>query len=170
MMLGMSLQTFTLVHVLISLIAIVTGLAVAVMFTRAKETDALSRVFLVTTALTSITGFMFPFVKVTPGIIVGALSILVLIPAFAGRYAFHLKGTWRSIYVVTSMIALYFNVFVLVVQSFMKIPALHRFAPTGEEGPFKVAQLVVLTGFIVLSTLAVRGFRLRPGMAAAAKA
>src|SRR3954468_23125850 len=135
MMLGMSLSTFTLVHVIISLIGIATGLAVAALFTRSKEINSLTLIFLATTALTSITGFMFPITNVTPGIIVGALSIVVLAAAIPAKYVFHLDGKWRTTYVVTSMIALYFNLFVLIVQSFQKIPALHALAPTAEETP-----------------------------------
>lgn len=168
MLLGMSLSTFTLVHVIISLIAIATGFAVGALFTRSKEVNVLTGIFLASTTLTSITGFMFPFTKVTPGIIVGVISMLVLALAVPAKYAFRLSGKWRTTYVVTSMIALYFNVFVLVVQSFQKVPALHALAPTGEEAPFKIVQLVILVGFIALSTFAVRGFRLRPGTAAAA--
>jgi len=116
-------------------------------------------VFLGFTAATSLTGFGFPFHGVDPAIIVGIISLVVLAVAIAARYAFHLAGAWRWIYAVTAVIALYFNVFVLVAQSFLKIPALHALAPKGTEPPFGIAQGVVLLAFIVAGVLAVRRFR-----------
>src|SRR5438309_6091657 len=122
MMLGMSLATFTLVHVIISLLGIASGAIIVVGMFNNKRFDGLTLFFFITTALTSITGFMFPFQKVTPGIIVGVVSIVVLIPAALARYTFHLSSSWRWIYVVRAVAALYFNVFVLIAQSFQKIP------------------------------------------------
>jgi hypothetical protein len=102
---------------------------------------------------------MFPFEKVTPAIKVGIISLVVLAIAIAARYAFHLAGAWRSIYVVGATLALYLNVFVLVAQAFEKVPALHALAPTGSEPAFLVAELVVLAAFIALGTFATIKFR-----------
>ncbi len=159
MMLGMSLGTFTFVHVLISLVAIASGLVVLFGLLAGKRLDGWTALFLTTTVLTNVTGFMFPFEHVTPGIKVGIISLVILAVAIAARYAFHLAGAWRSIYTVGATLALYLNVFVLVVQLFEKVPALHELAPTGSEAPFLVAQLVVLAAFLALGTLATIRFR-----------
>jgi hypothetical protein len=158
MMLGMSLSTFTTVHVIISLIGIVSGLIALFGMLGSKRLNGLTALFLLTTVLTSVTGFMFPFTHLTPGHVVGIISLVVLAIAILARYSFHMAGSWRRIYVVTAAIALYLNVFVLVVQSFEKVPALHALAPTQTEGPFKMAQLAVLVLFIVLTVIAVKKF------------
>jgi hypothetical protein len=159
MTLGMSLETFTIVHVVISLIGILSGFVVVFGLLGGKLLEAWTALFLTTTVLTSVTGFMFPFEKVTPGIKVGIISLVVLAIAIAARYAFHLAGAWRSIYVVGATLALYLNVFVLVAQSFEKVPALHALAPTGSEPAFFVAELVVLAAFLTLGTFATIKFR-----------
>jgi hypothetical protein len=158
MMLGMSLSTFTTVHVIISLIGIVSGLIALFGMLGSKRLNGLTALFLLTTVLTSVTGFTFPFTHLTPGHVVGIISLVVLAIAILARYSFHMAGSWRRIYVVTAAIALYLNVFVLVVQSFEKVPALHALAPTQTEGPFKMAQLAVLVLFIVLTVIAVKKF------------
>src|SRR5580698_10358186 len=158
MMLGMSLSTFTVVHVLISLIAIASGFVVIFGLVGGKRLG-LTGTFLTTTVLTSVTGFMFPFEKVTPGIKLGIISLVVLVITIAARYAFHLAGAWRTIYAVGAILALYLNVFVLVAQSFEKVPALHALAPTGSEPAFFVAQLVVLAAFLALGAFATVKFR-----------
>jgi hypothetical protein len=111
-----------------------------------------------TTVLTSVTGFGFPFTHLSPAHKLGIISLVVLAITLLARYSFHMAGSWRWIYVVTAVMALYLNVFVLVVQSFEKVPALHAMAPTQTEGPFKIAQLVVLVLFIVLTVVAVKKF------------
>src|SRR3954471_1378765 len=156
---GMSAETFTLVHVIISLIAIVSGLVVLLGMIAGKSLNALTSLFLATTVLTSVTGFGFPFVHVTPGIILGVLSLLVLVPALFARYGRHLAGSWRRIYVITASTGLYFNCFALVAQSFLKVPALHSLAPTQKEPPFAIAQLLVLVLFVVLTVKAAKNFR-----------
>jgi len=156
---GMSTETFTLAHVIVSLIAIISGLIVLFGIIAGKSLDALTALFLATTVLTSVTGFGFPFVHVTPGIVVGVISLLVLAIALFARYGRHLAAGWRRIYVVTASIALYLNCFVLVVQSFLKVPALKALAPTQKESPFAIAQLVVLVLFVVLTTMAAKRFR-----------
>ena len=158
MMLGMSLSTFTAVHVIISLIGILSGLIVLAGLLSAKRMNGWTALFLLTTVLTSVTGFGFPFTHLSPAHKVGIISLLVLAIAILARYSFHMVGMWRWIYVATAMIALYLNVFVLVVQSFEKVLALRAMAPTQSEPPFLVAQLVVLALFIVLTIFAIRKF------------
>ena len=156
MVLGMSLETYTLIHVIISLIGIASGLIVLFGMLGSKRLDGLTAIFLVTTALTSITAFGFPFKGVTPGIIVGVLSIVVLAFAIPARYTFHMSGKWRAVYVITAVVALYFNCFVLVAQTFQK-EILHTKEPP--SGPaFAITQAVVLVLFIVLGVLAVKKF------------
>jgi hypothetical protein len=158
MVLGISLAAYTLIHVLISLAGIGSGLIVVYGLLRGRRLNGWTAIFLLTTVLTSVTGFGFPFTHLTPGLIVGIISLVVLTPAILGRYVFSLQGGWRTTYVIGSMIALYLNVFVLVVQSFEKVPILHALAPTQKESPFFVAQLLAMALFIVLTVLGVRRF------------
>ena len=160
MVLGMSLQSFTLIHVLISLAGIGSGLIVMWGFFGNKRLDVWTAVFLTTTALTSVTGFLFPFTGVTPAIKLGVISLVVLAIAIVTRYPLHLA--WRKTYVIAACAALYFNVFVLVVQSFQKVPTLRAIAPTQKEPPFAIAQIAVLVLFVVLTTLAARKFHAEP--------
>jgi hypothetical protein len=152
------MDTFTLVHVVLSLIGILSGLVVLYGLLTANRMNGWTMLFLVTTVATSVTGFGFPFHGVTPAIILGILSLIVLLAAIVALYIFHLAGSWRWIYVVGSVVALYFNVFVLVVQLFLKIPALHALAPKGSEPPFAIAEGIVLLLFIVAGILSVRRF------------
>jgi hypothetical protein len=168
MILGMSLSAFTQLHVSISLIGIAAGFIVILGMLASRTLPLVTALFLITTALTSLSGFLFPFHGVTPGIIIGVLSCVVLIFALVARYPGHMAGGWRSTWIVTAILAQYFNFFVLIVQSFEKVPALHALAPTQKEAPFKIVQLVVLILFIVLAVLAVRKFR--PAPAAGARA
>jgi hypothetical protein len=161
MILGMSLSTFTTLHVVISLIAIVTGFIVVFGMLQSRRTAGWTAVFLWTTVLTSITGFMFPFNGMTPGIIVGIISMVLLAIAFFALYAKHLDVAWRWVYVVTAIAALWFNVFVLIVQSFQKIPALKTLAPTQSEPPFQITQGAALILIVVLTIMAVRHFHPR---------
>jgi hypothetical protein len=153
---------FTLFHVAISLIGIFTGFIAVFGMIAGKRLDGLTAIFLVATALTSITGFLFPFHGVTPGIILGILSLLVLAVAIPARYVKHLEGAWRKTYAITATIALYFNVFVLIAQLFAKVPALHALAPKGNEPPFLVSELVVMALFIVLAVAAAIKFHPEP--------
>jgi hypothetical protein len=166
MTLGMSLATFTLLHVVISLTGIGTGLAVMYGLLKGYRMDGLTAVFLITTALTSITGFLFPFTQLLPSHKVGILSLVLLAIAIPARYVLHLAGPWRLTYVVTAAMALYLNCFVLVVQLFMKVPALRALAPTQKEPPFLIAQLGVLALFVVLTILAAKRFRIPSALAA----
>jgi hypothetical protein len=155
---GMSLATYTVIHVIISLVGIGSGLIVLFGMFSSKRLDGLTELFLVTTVLTSVTGFFFPFVHVTPGIILGILSLIVLAICIPARYTFHMAGKWRATYVITAVVALYFNCFVLIAQSFQKVPALHKLAPTGSEPPFGIAQGILLVLFIVAGIRAVKKF------------
>jgi hypothetical protein len=159
MIFGMSLATYTVVHVVISLIGIGAGLIVLFGLLNGKLLSPWNGLFLLTTVLTSVTGFFFPYTAFTPGIILGILSLIVLAIALLALYAFHLNGGWRRTYAITAMIALYFNIFVLIAQLFGKVPALHALAPTGTEAPFKISQLLLLALSIVLITMAAKRFR-----------
>jgi hypothetical protein len=163
-MLGLSLSTFTTAHVVISLIGIATGLLVLWGMLGSQRMGGLTAVFLITTVLTSVTGFMFPFNGLLPSHVVGAISLVVLAVALIALYLFRLESAWRWIYVVTAVIALYFNVFVGVVQAFQKFAVLHALAPTQSEPPFAIAQLIVLALFVWLGFLAVRRFHPGPAV------
>jgi hypothetical protein len=159
MVLGMTLSTFTAFHVVLSLIGIGSGVIVLMGLLDGQLLRLMNLFFLLTTIATGITGFLFPFKGITPGIVIGVLSLAAIAVAVAALYRFRLAGPWRTTYVVSAMLALYLNVFVLVVQLFEKVAALHALAPTKSEPPFKIAQLTVLVFFIALTTLAARKFR-----------
>jgi hypothetical protein len=158
MILGMSIPTFTLLHVLVSLVGILAGLVVVFGMFASKRYERWTALFLATTVLTSASGFFFPRDHILPSHIVGVISLVVLAIAIYALHARRLAGPWRWIYVVTSVMALYLNVFVAIVQSFLKLPLLAALAPTQSEPPFVVAQGVVLMLFIVLGVIAVRKF------------
>jgi hypothetical protein len=159
-------QVYTNIHVAISLVAIVTGLIALFGLLAGRVYPTATGGFLIFTLLTSLTGFLFPFHGFTPAIIVGIISCVLLVKAISALYVFNLAGAWRWIYVVTAVMALYLNCFVLVVQSFQKLPALHALAPKGNEPPFGVAQGIVLVLFLVAGYLSVRRFH--PALAAKA--
>jgi len=159
MIAGLSIENFTILHTAISLIAIASGLIVLAGMLRARRLPGWTAVFLVTTILTSVTGFMFPISGLTPAIVFGLISIVILAIALAALYLKHLSGAWRWIYVTTALVALYLNVFVLIVQSFQKLPALQKLAPTQSEPPFLIAQAVALIAFLILGAMAARKFR-----------
>lgn len=159
MILGMSLSTFTTVHVIISLIGIAAGLVAVGAMLANRPLGTMNLVFLVTTIATSVTGFFFPFKTFGPPHILGVLSLIVLVAALWALYGARLAGAARWIYVVSAVVALYFNVFVGVVQSFDKIAPLHKLAPTGAGPVFGGAQAVVLLLFVVLGYRALRAFR-----------
>jgi hypothetical protein len=159
MVFGMSLATYTAVHVVISLIAIASGLIVLAGLLSGRLLTTWNGLFLLTTVLTSVTGFGFPITKPTPGMILGILSLIVLAIAIFALYGRRLNGSWRRTYVITAMIALYFNVFVLVAQIFEHVPAIHALAPTQTEAPFKIAQLLLLVVFAVFIGAAAKKFR-----------
>jgi hypothetical protein len=162
MILGMSDSTFTLVHVVLSLIGIVSGIIVVFGMLGANRLPGLTAVFLATTVLTSATGFLFPFTSFGPPQVIGALSLVVLAVAIYALYIGRLAGFWRWLYVIGAMLALYLNCFVAVVQAFQKLPFLQPLAPTQSEPPFVVAQVVVMAIFIALGIGAVRKFHPAP--------
>jgi hypothetical protein len=156
---AMTMTTFTLVHVAISLLAIASGFVVTFGLLAGKRLGGWTAFFLATTVATSLTGFGFPFDHLLPSHKVGILSLVVLAIAIVARYVRHLAGAWRRTYVITAELALYLNVFVLVAQLFQKVPALKALAPKGNEPPFLVAQLVVVVLFLAVGIAATIRFR-----------
>lgn len=156
MVLGMSLHTYTVLHVVISFAAIASGVVVMRGLLTSRRMDGPTAFFLSATGLTSITGLLFPFHGVTPAIKLAVIALVVLAIAIVVRYPLHLG--WRRTYVITACASLYFNIFVLVVQSFEHVPALRAIAPTQKEPPFAIAQLTVLVVFVGLTALAVKRF------------
>jgi hypothetical protein len=161
----MIVQIYTIIHTLISLVAIFTGLVVVFGMIGGERLDNWTKWFLVTAVATTITGFFFPFHGFTPAIGLGIISLPFLALTIFARYPKYLAGAWRWIYVVGAVICLYFNLFVLVVQAFDKIPALHALAPTQSEPPFKLAQLVVVLVSVLLAIIATIGFHPEPRVA-----
>ncbi len=151
-------QTFTLIHAALSLIGIAAGLVVLFGLLRNNPLNSWTLWFLVTTVATTLTGFLFPFRGFTPAIGTGIVSSLALAATLPARYTFQLAGSWRWIYVVGAVVSLYLNCFVLVVQAFLKVPALHALAPQGTEPPFVLTQGLVLVLFVIAGFLAVRRF------------
>ncbi len=162
----MILQIYTVIHVLISLVAIFTGVVVVFGMVASNRLDRWTKWFLTTAVLTTVTGFFFPFHGFTPAIGLGIISLPFLALTIFARCSKHLAGAWRWIYAIGAVICLYFNLFVLVVQLFEKVPALHAMAPTQTESPFKLTQLVVLIVSTVLAIVAVIRFRPEPASAA----
>lgn len=159
------ITTFTLIHVALSLVGIFTGLVVAGGLLAGRRLDGWTGIFLVTTVLTNVTGFGFPFVTFMPSHAVGILSLVILPVVILARYWKRLAGAWRGVYVVGAIVTLYLNVFVLVVQLFRRLPALIVAAPTQKESPFVVTQVLVLVLFVWLGKAALEGFRTEsPGL------
>jgi hypothetical protein len=159
MILGMSVGAFTLLHVIITLVAIGSGLIVVGGMFASHRLPGTTALFLFTTLLTSVTGFLFPIHGFTPALAVGILACAILAVALFALYKEHLVGAWRWIYVIAAIVSLYLNVFVLVVQSFTKVPALNALAPTQSEPPFAITQAGVLVIFILIGLVAVVKFR-----------
>jgi len=158
MILGMSIATFTLFHVVLSLVGIAAGLVVMFAMITDRFVPALTALFLAMTVATSVTGFMFPVVGFDPPRIVGVISLIALAVALFALYGRRLAGGWRPVYVVTAVVALYLNAFVAVAQSFQKIAFLRALAPTQSEPSFLVTQLVVLVLFAAAGTVAALRF------------
>jgi lysylphosphatidylglycerol synthetase-like protein (DUF2156 family) len=148
--------TFTIIHVIISLAGIASGFVVIDGFLKAKRLDGWNAFFLIMTVLTSVTGFLFPRNGVTPGQIVGAISLALLAVAVLARYPLHFSGAGRWLYVIAAIIAQYFNFAVLIIQSFQKVGPLKDLAPTQSEPPFLVAQVAALVLFVVLAIFSLR--------------
>lgn len=155
----LGLPTLVFVHVLISLLGIGSGFVILAGFLGGRRLDTSNAFFLVTAILTSLSGFILPAHKIVPSHILGALSLIALAIACVARYLKKIQGGWQKTYVIAAMISFYFNVFVLVVQSFRKVPALHALAPNGSEPPFAIAQSIVLVAFVVFTVLANKRFR-----------
>jgi hypothetical protein len=168
MIIGLSLENFTLLHVIISLVAIASGIVVLIGMLRSQKMPGLTALFLLTTILTSATGFLFPIHGFTPALGVGAISLAILAVAMLAAYVKRYVGAWRWIYVVAALTALWFNVFVLIAQAFLKVPSLHVLAPNGNEPPFLIAQGVTLVVFVALGVIA--AIRFRPASLASAVA
>ena len=159
MILAMSVGAFTILHVIITLVAIGSGLIVVGGMFASDRLPVTTALFLFTTALTSVTGFLFPIHGFTPALGVGIVACVSLAIALFALYKEHLAGAWRRIYVIAAVVSLYLNVFVLVVQSFVKIAALNALAPTQSEPPFAITQAVVLAIFALITLIAVIKFR-----------
>ena len=154
------MTALTLVHVLLSLVGIVSGFFVFAAMFDSRRLEGWTVTFLITTVMTSVTGFLFPFTKLLPSHMFGIISLVALAIAAVARYQFRMKDAWRWIYAATALFALYLNVFVLVAQAFLKIPALNALAPTAQsEPPFLVAQVIVLALFLYFGTRATMRFR-----------
>jgi hypothetical protein len=158
MILGMSTASFTVLHVILSLIGIVSGLVVLVGMWAARRLEGWTALFLASTVATSLTGFLFHSAHFGPPHVVGLISLVLLVLAILAFYSYHLAGSWRWVYVVTAVAALYFNVFVGVVQAFQKLPLLQPLAPTGSEPPFLIAQGLVFIAFVVFALVALKRF------------
>jgi hypothetical protein len=159
MIMIVGLPMFTLIHVVICVIAMIAGLVVVGgMFANARL-EGWTKLFLTTTVLVSVTGFGFPFTRVLPPHIVGALSLVILAVCIYARYAKRMEGSWRAVYVVTAVAALYLNVFVLVTQLFTKTPPIAQIASTPQDAPFAITQALVLLLFIWIGRMAVRAFQ-----------
>jgi len=158
MILGLSLMQFTYLHVFMSLIGIGAGIFIIFGLLTSRRLSILTSLFLITTLGTRLTGFLFPFKGMSPGIILGIMSTITLIVAIVALYVCKLAGPWRAIYVITACLAFYFNFFVLISQAFDKVPALHAVAPSQKSPGFAVTQLAVLLIFILLTTRAVKKF------------
>lgn len=153
------LLTFTLIHVVLSIVGIIAGLVVVGGLMAGVRLNGWTAIYFVTTVLANVTGFGFPFATLLPSHIVGAVSLVVLAVAIAARYWKHLDGSWHWIFVVTTVAALYLNVFVLFAQLFAKVPAMIALAPTQTAPAFVVTNLIVLVLFVVIGGASVRGFR-----------
>lgn len=159
MILGLTIPQFTTLHVLISFVGIIAGLVALPAFARGRLLPRTNVIFLWFTLLTSLTGFLFPIVAFTPALGTGIVSTLVLAVAFWAWYARKLAGRAAPVYAVTATMALWLNLFVLVVQSFLKVPALNALAPSGTEPPFAAAQGALLIAMVGLGYLAVKASR-----------
>src|SRR5215470_17393905 len=159
MILGISIGAFTILHVIITLVAIGSGLIVVGGMFASHRLPVTTALFLFTTALTCATGFLFPVHGFTPALGVGILTCVILAVALFALYKERLVGAWRWVYAIAAIASLYLNIFVLVVQSFVKVSALNALAPTQSEPPFAVTQAVVLVIFILIALIAVVKFR-----------
>lgn len=153
------LKTFTLIHVIISLLALVAGLALLFAWRGGKAQPGLATATLVLLLATSITGFMFPFIKFLPSHAFGILSLILLAGTLVARWSQRLAGRWLTVYGATLAIAVYLDAFVALVQALQKIPALNALAPSDKSPGFMITQGLLLVVFVLLGRSAVRGLR-----------
>ncbi len=165
MILGMTIQVF--IHVVVSLIAIVAGFVVLAGLFKGQRLEGWTAWFLILSVATNLTGVVLPATQLLPSHITAIVALAVLLFTIPAKYTFNMQGGWRKVYVIGAVISLYLNVFVLIVQAFLKVPALKALAPTGSEPPFAIVQGIVLLGFVVKGYLAVRRFAPRDVLAAA---
>lgn len=156
------LFALTIAHVVISLVGIVSGFVVLAGLLSSRRLDTWTAVFLTSTVATSVTGFLFPFEQLLPSHVIGFISLPLLTAAIVARYFRNLVGVWRPVYVITALFSLYLNFFVLIAQTFQKVPALHALAPTQSEAPFLLVQVAALIAFLALGFRAVTRFRTEP--------
>jgi hypothetical protein len=154
----------TLFHVVVSLLAILSGIIVAQGFIVGRRHENSTLSFMVTTIVTVMTGFFFPYHGFTPAIGVGILCVAIYVPTALARYTFHMAGIWRHVFIVGSLLLFFFNCLVLIIQSFQKVPFLNALSPTGNEPPIVAVQVALLIAFLVLGFLSLRRFR--PGLPA----
>jgi hypothetical protein len=158
MIIGLSPSAFTTLHVIVSLIAIAAGFIVLLGMLGARRLPGMTAIFLATTVLTSVTGLLFPYSRLLPSHVFAILSLVVLALAVLALYVFRLEGSWRWVYIVSALIALYLNVFVAVVQAFQKVSFLQPLSPTQSEPPFLIAELAILVLLVLLGAVALRKF------------
>jgi hypothetical protein len=162
-----AMNTYTLLHVLLSLIGIASGLIVLYGMFVSEHWPGWTHLFVWTTVATTLTGFGFPFNGFTPAIGTGIVSTVILAFTLIALYGKKLTGSWRRTYVISAVIALYLNVFVLIVQLFLKVPSLHALAPLGKEPPFAITQGIALVAFVIAGFVAVQRFHPKVADAAA---
>jgi hypothetical protein len=166
MILGMSVRAFTVFHVALSFVGLLSGVVVVLGMLNDMRLPRWTALFVVTTIATSATGFLFHSSSFDPPQVVGVISLIVLTGAVAALYIYRLSGGWRSVYVAAAVLALYLNAFVGIAQAFQKIPLLQALAPTGSEPPFLLAQAVVLMLFVLIAVLSLKRFHPSPVAAA----
>lgn len=164
MILGMTIQVF--IHTIVSLIAIVAGFVVLAGLFKAERLEGWTAWFLILSVATSLTGVVLPATQLLPSHITAIVALVVLLFTVPAKYTFDMLGGWRKVYVIGVVISLYLNVFVLVVQAFLKVPVLKALAPTGSEPPFAIVQGIVLLAFVVAGVRAVRRFAPRDALSA----
>jgi hypothetical protein len=155
----MILNALTSFHAVLSLMGIGSGVVAIYELLKTKTPARWTHAILAATAATSLMGLLFPFHGVTPAQVLGVLCLIALIIASLLLHRYHLQGIWRRTYAITAVMALHFNVFVLIVQLFRRVPPLSAMAPSQSEPPFQIAQLVVL---LLFAAIGIRATTARP--------
>jgi hypothetical protein len=146
-------------HVLISLVAIAAGFGLVYRLIANGSDSIFAKWFLATTAISLVTGFVFPFNGVTPAIHVGILCSVILLVTLYARHRARLAGIWRPTYVAGVTLLMFFNALVLIIQSFQKIGPLHALAPLGKEPTILACQVILLLGCVAAGILAMLRFK-----------